>query len=526
MNQPFPDIPGFTVLEQAGSGGMGTVYIAEQHSPRRKVAIKVLSRAPSAETLAEFRREAEVIAELEHPRIVPLYGYGEHNGVPYLVMRYLAGGTLADRIPMEVDTALGWLNTIAEALDFAHGRGLLHRDVKPSNILMDEAGNAYLSDFGIAGTVADLESSLPTGSAAYMAPEQGRGEGVDQQADTYSLAVTVFESLTGEQPYTADTPIAVIARHMHYPVPSATELNPDISPAVSEAIQKGMAKDPEDRPDSAREFARTVLEGAAIPAADQPRSRPKWLLGAIAFGIAAIVIVGGGALLGALGQGGEEPRPTDTLPEVITDVETGDPASADDLSSEAPVNEAAPDVLLIDDFSVAGSGFGVLSDEDGGVKYADGALEFTAFTEDVRWYSPSTRVDGQDVVIEATAQILSGPTLTEVALLCRFQDVGNFTALALRDDGSAAIWQVRAGETLMLQDWVPDFSGFPDIPLDLRAVCQGDVLRLEVDGRTVVEAIDPFPISGDIAVMSGLDEDGPLKVLFDDVRVVRAQGTE
>jgi serine/threonine protein kinase len=523
MNLSFPDIPGFTILEQAGSGGMGTVYIAEQHSPRRKVAIKVLSRASSAESLAEFRREAEVIAELEHPRIVPLYGYGEHNGVPYLVMRYLAGGTLADRIPMEVDSVSSWLNAIAEALDFAHGRGLLHRDVKPSNILIDEAGNAYLSDFGIAGTVADLESGLPTGSAAYMAPEQGRGEGVDQQADIYSLAVTVFETLTGEQPYTADTPIAVIARHMHYPVPSVTELNPDISPAVSEAIQKGMAKDPEDRPNSASEFARLVLEGAEVPVVGQPRSRPKWILGAIAIGVAAIAIVGGGALLGALAPRSNEPRPTATLPEIMTDV---DPSSADDLPSETPGAEAASDVLLIDDFSVEGSGFGVLSDEDGGVQYANGALEFTAFTEDVRWFSPSTRVDALDVVIEATAQILSGPALTEVALLCRFQDLGNFTALALRDDGSAAIWQAREGETTMLEAWKSSFLGFAGTPVDLRAVCHGDALRLEVDGRTVAEAVDPFPISGDIALMSGLDEDGPLKVLFDDVRVVRTQGTE
>jgi len=523
MNQSFPDIPGYTVLEQAGTGGMGTVYIAEQHSPRRKVAIKILIRTPSGETLSNFRREAEVIAELEHPRIVPLYGYGEHEGVPYLVMRYLAGGTLSDRIPMEPHSASGWLTAIAEALDFAHSHEVLHRDVKPSNILMDDDGNVYLSDFGIAGTVADLETGLPTGSAAYMAPEQGRGEGVDQRADTYSLAVTLFETLTGEQPYTADTPIAVIARHMHYPVPSATELNPAIGQAVSEAIQRGMAKDPEDRPSSSGEFARAVLKPESAPVAAKTGSRPKWILGVIALAIGAVAIIGGGAVLGGLGESTKEPRPTATLPGSIADSE---PTSPIELTSANPGEGAVADVLLADDFSVAGSGFGVLSDDDGGVAYADGALDFTALTEGVRWYSPSGRVDAADVVIEATVQLLYGPVLAKVALLCRFQDLENFTALALQADGSAAIWQIRSGETTMLQDWRTGFSGLGETPVDLQAVCQGDELRLEVARQIVAESIDPFPIAGDVALMSGLDGQGPLKVRFDDVRVVRPQGTE
>ncbi|HLF80676.1 MAG TPA: serine/threonine-protein kinase, partial [Anaerolineales bacterium] len=173
----LPQLPGFTVLGQAGKGGMGAVFIAEQHAPRRKVALKVLARAPDATTLEAFRREAAAIARLEHPRIVPLYSYGEHAGSPYLVMRYLGGGTVADRIRLGAVDLAGaerWLQAMAEALDFAHQRGVIHRDVKPSNILLDEQGNAYLSDFGIAGTLADARSGVPTGSAAYMSPEQGR----------------------------------------------------------------------------------------------------------------------------------------------------------------------------------------------------------------------------------------------------------------------------------------------------------------------------------------------------------------
>jgi len=540
MDKPVPQIPGFTVLELAGRGGMGAVYIAEQHSPRRTVALKVVSRAPRAETLAEFRREAEVIAGLEHPRIVPLYGYGETDGLPYLVMRYLPGGSLADRIPMDLASCERWLAEIAAALDFAHGRGLVHRDVKPSNILLDEQGNAYLSDFGIAGTEADVDSTLPSGSAAYMAPEQGRGEAIDPRADTYSLAVTLFEALTGQQPYTAESSLGVIARHMHYPIPSARELNPSISPAVDEALRQGMAKDPGDRPSTTGEFARQVVQApqATLDAREpaetvvgQARSRSKWMIGAIAIATAAIALIGGGALLGMLAPRDDTPRPTATPPAGVapvaaTESEQLQPTPLISAPAGTTDSQAQSAVLLADDFSVPGSGFAVLSDEDGGVEYADGALQFTVLTDGVRWYSPSTRLDAEDVVIEATAQLLSGPAFTEVALLCRWRDLENYTALAVRDDGSAAIWQLRDGETDVLQDWAAGFSGFPDVPIDLRATCRGEELRLEAAGMTVSEALDPFPISGDIALMAGLGDQGRLIVLFDDVRVRRTQGNE
>ncbi len=563
------------MLEQAGKGGMGTVYIAEQLSPRRTVAMKLLSRAPNAETLAKFRREAEAIAGLEHPRIVPLYSYGEENGIPYLVMRYLSGGSLADRIPMDLAPSKRWLEEIASALDYAHGRGLVHRDVKPSNILLDEQGRAYLSDFGIAGTLADIDSSLPTGSAAYMAPEQGRGEGIDSRADIYSLAVTLFETLTGQQPYTAESALGVIARHMHYPVPSARELNRSIPPAVDQVVQQGMAKAPGDRPDTAGEFARLVIKaplageralvdqeptaasgskvepspttasGAMVdpgltaasetlvdqeltaasgsvvdsdPAAPgQAQPRRKWLIGAAAIIVAGIAIIGGGALLGARTQTAEQPQPTATLPEIT------EPLNSPSVSAQS---DSMPNVLLADDFSAEGSGFAVLSDDDGGVQYAEGALEFTAFIEGVRWYSPSSRVDEQDVVIETSAQLLSGPALSELALLCRWRDLENFTALAVRADGSTAIWQLRDGETYVLKDWSPEFSGFSDAPIAIRATCRGEELILEAAGRIVAEAIDAFPNTGDVALMAGLGAPGELKVLFDNLRVDRPQGTE
>src|SRR5512137_2114213 len=157
MDSTLPQIAGYTLLGRAGQGGMGTVYKAEQISPRRSVAIKMLSGANiTAAQMTAFRREAEVVAHLEHPGIVPLYDYGETAGTPYLVLRYLAGGSVADRLrsgPLDVATTARWIGGIADALDFAHQKGILHRDIKPSNILLDNAGNAYLTDFGLASTL-------------------------------------------------------------------------------------------------------------------------------------------------------------------------------------------------------------------------------------------------------------------------------------------------------------------------------------------------------------------------------------
>jgi len=550
---PGPKLPGFTILGPAGRGGMGTVFVAEQHVPRRTVALKVLTRAADPDTLAQFRREAAVIAELEHPRIVPLYSYGEHAGQPYLVMRYLRGGSLAARLregPAELTQGARWVDVIAEALDFAHERGLVHRDVKPSNILLDELGNAYLSDFGIAGALADARAGLPTGSAAYMSPEQGRGERVDRRADIYALAVALFESLTGEKPYSAETALGVIVRHIHDPIPSARSLNPSVPRSVDEAIQLAMAKDPGERPQTAGEFAGLLREALqhpeaslslalkapgrsrrsagqeeaataiaadeavpsdvgqpAAPVVERPtRTRKRWLWGLVAFVLVGIALVGGIGLAAALLPSGREPRATATSPAI---------------RSGGPTFQAAPILLLAEDFSDPASGFAVLSDADGGVEYSDGSLRFTVLTEGTRWYSYSRRLEAQDVEIEASAQLLSGPPLSELAILCRWSGVGDFTALAVRGDGAAGIWQVRGGVTTWLMDWTeaPGLEAGPGVTFRMRGTCRGADLALAVNDIVLAQVTDPQPSAGDVALMAGLGEPGELVVLFDDLEV-------
>lgn len=544
-SQPFttsrqpPPIPGYTILNVAGQGGMGTVYKAEQASPRRVVALKLLRAAASARDLASFRREAQVIAGLEHPHIVPLYSFGELTDeqgreAPYLALRFLNGGSVAIRIrkgPVDVNTAARWITAVADALDFAHQRGIVHRDIKPSNMMLDESGNAYLTDFGIAGALESAASGAPTGSAAYMPPEQGRGESVDGRGDIYALSVSLFEMLTGQKPYTAETALGVVVRHLNDPIPSARALNPNIPPAVDELIQWGMAKSPVDRPQTAAEFARLLqraisrpndplrtARSAASPAtvvsapAQQKPNMGLWIGAGIALllicGIGAAATLGGGAAAIALFS---SPTPVPTATKLPTPVST---------ATEQPPSTPAGQ-LLADDFSQPGSGFAVASDADGSVAYVDGALKMDLLTRGIEWFSPSGRVETANVVIEADVQQVSGPALSEMAVVCRWKDNANYIAFALSADGSFSIWKKQDGTTTRFVDWTPSPALAPGdgVTHSVRAICSGPVLRLEADGSILGEVKDPRPITGDIALMVGLREEGQLTVVFDNVRV-------
>ncbi len=266
------DFPGYRLQSMVGRGGMGRVYRAEQLATHRTVAVKVLDRGTTDPgKLAAFRREAATVAQLEHPHVVPLYDYGDYQGTQYLVFRFLTGGTVADRIgagAIEIGTAVRWIDDVASALMAAHQRGIIHRDVKPSNLLLDESGNVYLGDFGIAAVALDLEGSAQGGSAAYASPEQGRGGSADAASDVYSLTVTAFEMLTGSKPFKAETALGMMVRHMHDPIPSARSLQPSLPPAVDAVLSAGMAKDPRERPATPEDFARRLRQAMiATPSA-------------------------------------------------------------------------------------------------------------------------------------------------------------------------------------------------------------------------------------------------------------------
>ncbi len=259
-----------------GRGGNATVYLAYDPRFEREVALKVLPREYLHEpTFHErFSREARTIARLEHYAIVPVYDFGEHLGQPYLIMRYMAGGSLADKLadgPLPLTTIAPILKRLADALDYSHSKGVIHRDLKPGNILFDNEDNAFLADFGIAKLIEatlTLTGDAFIGTPAYMSPEQVQGGGVlDGRSDIYTLGVILFQMLTGDLPYKADTPVQQLMAHVLSPVPRVLEVRQDLPPQCEAVIAQAMAKAREDRYSTAARLAAVVAE---IVQADTP----------------------------------------------------------------------------------------------------------------------------------------------------------------------------------------------------------------------------------------------------------------
>jgi serine/threonine protein kinase/tetratricopeptide (TPR) repeat protein len=278
----------YEIRAELGRGGMATVYRAYQPAVDRDVAIKVIHAASLHDPamLDRFRREARLIARLEHPHILPIYDFDGLNAPPYIVMRYLDRGTLRDLLnsrPLPLPEAARLLAQVAAALDYAHQQGIVHRDIKPSNILLDRHGTLFVSDFGIARTIAAAQNEGPitsngaiVGTPDYMAPEQAMGRlDVDGRADVYALGVLVFQLLTGQPPYQADQPMGVVLQHLQAPIPAPRERNPTLPPAADDLIRNALAKDPAARYRTAGELANafTALAEASDGRATHPLLR-------------------------------------------------------------------------------------------------------------------------------------------------------------------------------------------------------------------------------------------------------------
>jgi serine/threonine protein kinase len=271
---PPKKIGRYEVIQELGTGGMASVFHAHDPRFRRDVAIKLLPKEflHSRQLRARFQRESQTIASLEHHAIVPVYDSGIHDNQPYLVMRYMGGGSLAarlDRGPLSVLDAANLLFRIGSALDFAHSQGVIHRDLKPANVLFDRFGESYLSDFGIAMLEAASLSITKTGSVigtpAYMSPEQVQGDAkLDSSSDIYSLGIILFEMLTGKQPYQADTPTKLMMKHVLDPVPRIRDFEPRLPEGADQVVGRAMAKDRQARFATAGELAEAtrVLFGA------------------------------------------------------------------------------------------------------------------------------------------------------------------------------------------------------------------------------------------------------------------------
>jgi tRNA A-37 threonylcarbamoyl transferase component Bud32 len=323
-----------------GSGGMSTVYLARDETLDRPVAVKVMHREMSEQQdqLERFRQEARAVAKLSHPNVVSVIDAGEDRGHPYIVFEYVEGETLKQRIkrlgPLDAREALAYAIEIAQGLTVAHARSMVHRDVKPQNVLIDAEGRAKVTDFGIARQLEEqgvTATGRVLGTTDYVSPEQAMGHGVDPRSDIYSLGVVLYEMLIGEVPFSADSQVGVAMKHVNEELPDVQRRRPEISAAVALVIERATTKDPDRRYQRIEEIiddletaleveaaragstegeATTVLE--AVPPQKRKLSwgtRRSWIgalavLALAAAAIAAVVVISSGDFFG--GGGGEQ----------------------------------------------------------------------------------------------------------------------------------------------------------------------------------------------------------------------------
>lgn len=330
----------YEVTAKIGEGGMAVVYKGYQQSLNRYVAIKVLRAelAQDKEFVERFRREALSVADLSHPNILHVYDAGFSDGVYYIVMAFVDGGSLKEMImrgPLDMDYAISVVAQVADALHHAHQHGLVHRDVKPNNILMTRDGRPLLTDFGIAKAVHESTGLTRTGTSIgtpeYMAPEQIQGQKVDARTDIYALGIVLYESLTGWTPFTTTTPVATLYKQVNEPPPPLRQANINIPVWLEDVALKALEKSPQDRFQQASDFAEALRqrrgpERAATPAPTAvsrtrtrtepgPKRRGKMvplLIGGIVLLLLALVAIVAAIMLS--GESGPPPEVTRVVP--------------------------------------------------------------------------------------------------------------------------------------------------------------------------------------------------------------------
>lgn len=358
MNIP-QKIGRYQIEQLLGHGGMAVVYLARDPAMGRQVAIKLLPPQWTfdANLRQRFQQEAQIVAALEHPAIVPIYDYGEYEGQPYLVMRYMSGGSLRDRMnrPLPITEVARILERLAPALDLAHDRGVIHRDLKPDNVLFDSHQQPYLADFGIARIAEGTQTMTIVGTPAYMSPEQVQGNmALDRRADIYAIGVMLFEMLTGRAPYQAETPTQVMFKHVYEPIPDVLTLRADLPTSSRGVIYIAMSKDPAGRYDSAGQLAKAVTNLVAAPswppAVTPPPVAPKAGLPPVVWGVggltllAVMILVAAGVLWTVTRPGPSSaqasiPTTTSSPPPILTTTVTAAPTTR---PSTTPLPSSTP----------------------------------------------------------------------------------------------------------------------------------------------------------------------------------------
>ncbi len=559
--QPGQMLGVYRIVSKVGQGGMATVYKAYQASMDRNVAIKVLpgQLAESPEFAARFQQEARIIARLEHPHILPVFDYGEDNGITYFVMRYLDAGSLKDKMlagPLALTEIDRVFTQLADALGYAHGRGIIHRDLKPANALIDSDGNLFLTDFGIAKL---LESASPRltqtdaimGTPAYISPEQAQAQPVDRRSDIYSLGIILYELVTGRVPYVADTPLAVILKHLSDPLPLPSIIKPDIPDSIEQVILKALAKNPADRFATTTEFVtawksalqdvETVHRGpdklpvpisrpASVPR--QPQGRPAsntqtlsksgrnttgLAIGCIAL-VCLAIVVGGGFVFAS----GWLSQPTSTsVPPTQPPIATQTPLPP----TSAPSPTAVPqldNVFLDDDFS--SEDWGTLTDSDNSIEYKEDALNMTVYAQNwFVWSTPNGEVY-EDIHMEVTALNNDTDVNTAFGLMCHQQSNGDsYYYFAITPAGQYVIARAASGEDDFFltnnNEWEFSDRIAEEAPsYRIGADCGIDgTLTLYVDGDEIDSVVDTTYTSGGVGLITWSSVDATnTDVSFDD----------
>jgi len=265
----------YRIIRKLGAGGMADVYLAEDQELGRRVAIKILNDRHAADDsfIERFRREAKNAAGLSHPNIVSIYDRGEAEGTYYIAMEFLDGRSLKELIvgrgPAPIKTAIDYARQILAAVGFAHRHGIVHRDIKPHNVLVGSEGRLKVTDFGIARSGASQMTEVGSiiGTAQYLSPEQARGAPVDQTSDLYSVGVVLYEMLTGQVPFTGDTPLEIAMKHLSEVPKPPSELRPEVPHDLDSVVLRALAKDPSERYQGADEMdadLARVLEGLPV----------------------------------------------------------------------------------------------------------------------------------------------------------------------------------------------------------------------------------------------------------------------